>query len=277
MKLNIKTAGAAIALVVVSNGAFAALNLPSATNGSDLTLNIWDNDNSDSGFTQDLGVQVGTFNAADPYSITITNAGVLAAFNSNSQGTFWDINAATSGSAGAGTYDISNQVNTLSSPLDSGNQIDQAVGGENVAYQAFRSLSGQTFSTSSTGYASSSGTSTYWAATTATGSGNLNEQDTQFADSTGTSTSSQLYFDQLTTPNGTASSETVFNGYWTLTFNNPGGESASGGTAGSATSATLTWTPTPVPLPAAVWLLGSGLLGLAGIGRRRSASAAAAA
>jgi hypothetical protein len=30
----------------------------------------------------------------------------------------------------------------------------------------------------------------------------------------------------------------------------------------------------PVPLPAAVWLLGSGLLGLAGIGRRRNAAAA---
>lgn len=35
--------------------------------------------------------------------------------------------------------------------------------------------------------------------------------------------------------------------------------------------------PTAVPLPAAVWLLGSGLLGLAGISRRRMSSAAAAA
>jgi hypothetical protein len=42
---------------------------------------------------------------------------------------------------------------------------------------------------------------------------------------------------------------------------------------------TLTFTgngsgPPPVPLPAAVWLLGSGLLGLAGVSRRRAASAA---
>jgi hypothetical protein len=34
---------------------------------------------------------------------------------------------------------------------------------------------------------------------------------------------------------------------------------------------------TPVPLPAAVWLLGSGLMGLFGIGRRRAASAVVAA
>lgn len=34
--------------------------------------------------------------------------------------------------------------------------------------------------------------------------------------------------------------------------------------------------PSPVPLPAAVWLLGSGLLGLAGIGRRRNQQQAAA-
>ena len=35
-----------------------------------------------------------------------------------------------------------------------------------------------------------------------------------------------------------------------------------------------TTTPPPVPLPAAVWLFGSGLLGLIGVGRRRAATAA---
>ena len=33
---------------------------------------------------------------------------------------------------------------------------------------------------------------------------------------------------------------------------------------------------TPVPLPAAIWLLGSGLLGLAGVGRRKIAVPTAA-
>ncbi len=268
MKFNIQTVGAAIALAVVSNGAFAALNLPSATNGSDLTFNIWDANNDNDGFTQDLGVQVGAFNAANPYSITITNSAVLAAFNSDSEGTTWDINGATAGSAGKGTYDITNQVNTLSSPLDTGQQIDQAVGGETTAYVSFKAQSGQTFSTSATGSATFSSSQTYWSATTAGGTGGLNEQDTQLADLTGTDTSSQLYFDQLTTPNGTTGLATVLAGQWTLAFN---------GASGSATSATLTWTPTPVPLPDAVWLLGSGLLGLAGIGRRRIGSATATA
>jgi hypothetical protein len=40
--------------------------------------------------------------------------------------------------------------------------------------------------------------------------------------------------------------------------------SANGVTFGAATSGT------PVPLPAAIWLLGSGLLGLAGVGRRKA-------
>jgi hypothetical protein len=45
-------------------------------------------------------------------------------------------------------------------------------------------------------------------------------------------------------------------------------------TLGTDGSLSLTQSSAPVPLPAAVWLLGSGLLGLAGIGRRRTASAA---
>jgi hypothetical protein len=44
-------------------------------------------------------------------------------------------------------------------------------------------------------------------------------------------------------------------------------------TLGTDGSLTLLQQSAPVPLPAAVWLFGSGLLGLAGIGRRRAAAA----
>jgi hypothetical protein len=40
----------------------------------------------------------------------------------------------------------------------------------------------------------------------------------------------------------------------------------------SLTSTGLTFSANTVPLPAAIWLLGSGLLGLAGVGRRKSAA-----
>ena len=44
----------------------------------------------------------------------------------------------------------------------------------------------------------------------------------------------------------------------------------------SANGVTFAPESTPVPLPAAIWLLGSGLLGLAGVGRRKAVVPAAA-
>lgn len=46
-----------------------------------------------------------------------------------------------------------------------------------------------------------------------------------------------------------------------------------GGTINIDAAADITYTPSTVPLPAAVWLFGSGLLGLIGVGRRRNVAA----
>jgi hypothetical protein len=63
-------------------------------------------------------------------------------------------------------------------------------------------------------------------------------------------------------------------GAYTLTWSNPFSVPLTGGRAitGNAT-VSLSGTATLVPVPAALWLLGSGLLGLAGVARRRRAHA----
>ncbi len=52
------------------------------------------------------------------------------------------------------------------------------------------------------------------------------------------------------------------------------GCSATGASAATCGQISVTNPTTAVPLPAAVWLLGSGLLGLVGVGRRRSIATA---
>jgi hypothetical protein len=98
-----------------------------------------------------------------------------------------------------------------------------------------------------------------WAATMSQGGGALNEVTEIFGGG------GNANFASLSSTTGAGA---LFSGYWTLSFN---------AASGAATAALLTWNPTTVgsvPLPAAVWLLGSGLMGLAGVGRRRKDQAA---
>ena len=67
------------------------------------------------------------------------------------------------------------------------------------------------------------------------------------------------YLWEIASSNGSASN--VYKSAALLTLNSDGSLSYTGADLGAGTS--------PVPVPAAVWLLGSGLAGLAGIGRRR--------
>jgi hypothetical protein len=164
---------------------------------------------------------------------------------------------------------VSNYFTTVTSTAnasDTAGQAQSAAANLGTVYQTISTYSGNTFGASATGSVSTTPASgLYWAASLSQGSGQINNSTDIIADTSGTDTSSTAFFKAL---NSTGTVETVISGVWSLVFNAVGG---------SATSATLTWTPTAVPLPAAVWLLGSALLGLAGVSRRRLAVSSAGA
>ena len=251
MHLNLKSAMAAVALALLAGTANAALPAPNSANGSDLILNIWNGNDVNQGFVFDTGLSVATWNPAVAFTTTITNAGVLAAFNNTatggSTGTVWDVVGARTTGAGAGNTFWTTVVDptTLGSAAgDLPASITAAVNAASVAFAA--QSSNQT----------SQASDAFWAGQMAAGQGNISA----VTELLGPGTQSFARYNQ-----GLSNLVSVYAGTWALTWN---------AAAGSATSATLTWTPTSVPVPAALWLLGSGLLGVAGVGRRRQTLAA---
>jgi hypothetical protein len=246
MHLNLKSAMAAVALALLASTANAALPAPNSANGSDLILNIWDGNLASQGFTYDTGLSVATWNPAAAFSVTITNAGVLASFNDTvnggTTGTVWDVVGARTTGAGAGNTFWTTVVDptTLGAAAgDVASSIGAAVTASSTAFLAQNS--NQT----------SQSSDAFWAGQLAAGAGNISA----VTELLGPGTQSFARYNQ-----GLSNLVSVYAGTWALTWN---------AAAGSATSATLTWTPSAVPIPAALWLLGSGLLGVAGVGRRR--------
>ena len=232
MNLKIKQALAVAGLALVGSAAQAAI--PSGH----IVFNEWNNATNAQGYTWDTGLTVA--NLASNFTVTLTNSAAIAAFNAGNLQ--W--NVAGADSLNYYTSVTTNNLSLLGSNLGEGNfEQSSAVAQAATIYGAL-----------TTNTASLLGP--YWAASFSQGNGSL-------ADPTDKLGAGTVYFAKLDT-NATAS---LYSGTWTLSFLNAAGGAAA---VGQAVSAVLSWTSsTAVPLPAAVWLLGSGLAGLAGVGRRR--------
>ncbi len=282
MKLSITSVGAAVGLALISASANAALsppaqNLTSAPTSTGLYLAVYDsasNANEIVNLSYDQSVITAASGNLGPNapnsafvqtaaptgtgSVLQLNFGQISGF-SGSGAIFNSANEATTGfmvidgiSGGAGTEAF--QATASSTPVTAYGGVGtivQAIQGEIASWQTAAPNSGDLKDTT--------GTQTYSVQSGVLQSGEL--VSGQFFN--GALNTAVSFYDVTTTAAHKAVITQYANatgaGYWflsssgDLTYNVP--------TAGVA----------PVPLPAAVWLLGSGLLGLAGIGRRRSA------
>lgn len=241
MNLKIKQALAVAGLALV--GSAAQATIPQG----DIVFDIWNQTLGSSGFTLDTGLNVATWNPAQSFSVTVTNPGVVAAFNGGLTNIQWTLSATNGSNVYFSTTATS--AATLGTATGEGSfEIGNAVGAM------------QTFYTTMSNGQTSVAADNFWAANASQFSGTLADP-TDIVGKAGNANFAAL------DPNANAS---LYGGHWTLSFLDATGAAI---TAGTAVSAVLSWAPNAVPLPAAVWLLGSGLMGLAGVGRRKIAAA----
>ena len=279
-------AGGTLAATGVANAAIIT-NLPPATGGSDLVLFVTDNTTQTS-FVQDLGVNVD--------SLGLTTANVLADYAAGNQ-----YNVDGLGVAGAlgtgGPVTIASGI--LTGGVDNALLSFTSTAGNHEADSFTYTITGA----SVTGGTYQPGDQRYVGAYTAANGNTLFNADAQSTDVGRAQASTDSWFSGI---NGSTSKGFGIAGGDGLGQNAPGfmagalsGANITGGvgtavylyetatfTGGNdanvyasadeivvnanGTITGLTSSPSAVPLPAAIWLLGSGVLGLFGIGRRRA-------
>jgi hypothetical protein len=241
MNVTFKAALAVAALALGTSAVQAAIP------PGNIVFNEWNNATNAQGYTWDTGLSAASFTGNSSFSVTLTNAAAIAAFNLGSANVQWNV----AGAAGTNyfTTGTTNNVLNYGANIGEGN-FEQSTAVSNAA-TIYGALTTNTATVATT----------YWAASFSQGLGALADQ----TDKIGGGASSSMNFLVL----DTNATPTLFSGTWTLQFLNAAGGLA---TTGTAVSAVLSYSA--VPLPAAVWLLGSGLAGLAGIGRRRKLTVA---
>ncbi len=238
--MNVKFKSTLAVAALALGASVAQASIPA----DEIVFSIWNNNLSNNGLTFDTGLNGSSFDATTGHSYTL-GAAAVAAFNSGQAQ--WNLFASTS----AGNL-LTSTVSNLAIDIGTGSNA----GGSDIAVSNALGAAGTYYVTLSNNQVSSA------AVTGAVWANAMSQGGQQLGDKTDKIGAGSVYFESLSAADGSA---TLFSGTWTLSFN---------AAAGQATAATLTWNPTAVPLPAAVWLLGSGLMGLAGVGRRRKITAA---
>jgi hypothetical protein len=285
MQINLNKAIAAVLAVgaaVASTGADAQIAvLPNVSGGSDLVLFVSDTTNGDY-FAQDLGVSL---NSTGVTSASVAAGGVFTTAGSFSTPTSFaglDTKLAaflTSDAAGVSAGDVSYSIMAAD---DTSSQ--QTPGTERALITSTQDYSVVTPSTTFTNgniKTFVADTKTFFQDINNNYSGSNTSSSYGWGTGTGAASAPNSFISASLTNGaliGTAQTMYVFgtNGSGLGFASNP----YVGGTVNISAAGVITVTNsgggTPVPVPAAVWLLGSGLLGLIGVGRRRAAGAVAA-
>ncbi len=267
--MNWKLKLVAAAMAVASAAPASAALAPASSGDGSLFLTVW---NSTVSYTRDLGTTLSGF-LSSVAGTTTTFAGdalFASTFGTNPTGFNWNIVAGdqtllagseptrllTTGAYGL-TLTASSPSVTRSGVVSAGGSISNFTNALNSSFGCNTAASCTAAAGSGVGY----GGDASWANNIGNSvPGTLSNTSTAFGDA---GKLGFYFFNSQATSSLTQANRSTFNidpstrGYWTL---------ASNGDA--------VWTGvSAVPVPAAVWLLGSGLMGMVGIGRRKQNAA----